>query len=91
MNTIISQAEATGLPVIATNHSGFPEQVIEGWNGFLSPEGNFQDLASKIVYFIEHPGLWSGWSQNAREHVLLHYDKNLLIEKQVDLYSRLIE
>ncbi|MFA5736548.1 MAG: glycosyltransferase [Candidatus Paceibacterota bacterium] len=91
MNIIISQAEATGLPVIATKHSGFPEQVIENQNGFLVSEGDCRAIADKIIYLIENPEIWSNLSQKAREHVFLHYDKNLLIKKQIDLYSKAIE
>ena len=56
MNTIISQALATGLPVITTRHSGLPDQVIDGKNGFLVDEGDFTSLAERIIYFMDHPG-----------------------------------
>jgi len=91
MNTVISQAEATGLPVIATKHSGFPEQVIENWNGFLVPEGDPEAIAAKIIYLVENPERWPELGRNARQHVLLNYDNKSLIDKQIDLYRRLIE
>lgn len=90
MNTSISQALATGLPVIATKHSGFPEQVIEGANGWLVPEGDFKALADAIQFFTEHPELWASLSRYARQHVLSNYDNAALIEKQIKFYRKAI-
>ena len=90
MNVIISQALATGLPVITTKHSGLPDQVKDGKNGFLVDEGNYELLAEKIIYMIEHPELWSGMGRRGREHVLLNYNSETLIEKQIDLYKEIL-
>ena len=58
MNLVITQALATGLPVITTRHSGLPDQVKDGVNGWLVDEGDYQTLAKKIVYFLDRPELW---------------------------------
>ncbi len=90
MNVIISQALATGLPVITTRHSGLPEQVIDGYNGFLVPEGDFKALADAIVRIIEHPELWAEMGRNGREHVLKNYNFETVINKQAEIYSKLL-
>jgi len=90
MNVSISQALATGLPVIATRHSGFPEQVIDGVNGFLVPEGNPQALADAIIKMIEHPELWAQFGRAGREHVIKNYNADTLMDKQVEIYKSLI-
>lgn len=90
MNTIISQAMATGLPVIATNHSGLPEQVINGENGLVVPEGNPEKLAEAIAYLIEHPELWAEFGRFGRKHAKQNYDSKRLIERQIAFYSQLI-
>lgn len=89
MNTVISQALATGLPVITTRHSGLPDQVIEGRDGFLVEEKDYEALAEKIIYFSEHPELWPAMAKFGREHVLKNYDSKILIEKQINFYERL--
>ncbi|NNM84035.1 glycosyltransferase family 4 protein [Candidatus Parcubacteria bacterium] len=91
MNTAISEALATGLPVVATKHSGFQEQVIDGKNGYLANVGNPEDIANKLLLYISHPERWSEMSANARAHVLAHYDKKVLIEEQVRWYKKLAE
>ena len=90
MNVSISQALATGLPVIATRHSGFPEQVIDGVNGFIVPEGYVKALADAIVKMIEHPELWTQFGRAGREHVIKNYNADTLMDKQVEIYKSLI-
>lgn len=86
MNTVITQALATGLPVVATRHSGFPEQVIEGKNGYLAPEANPEAIARAMAEYIEHPEIWGAMSVAARKHALEHYDQAALIDRQVARY-----
>lgn len=86
MNTIVSQALAVGLPVITTRHSGLPEQVTDGQNGFLVDEGDYAALAERIIDLVEHPELIHTFSKHAREHVAQRYDAASLAERQIDAY-----
>jgi colanic acid/amylovoran biosynthesis glycosyltransferase len=45
----ILEALAMNVPVVSTIHSGIPEVVKDGYNGFLVQENDFQNMA-KIVY-----------------------------------------
>lgn len=90
MNVVISQALATGLPVITTRHSGLPEQVQDGKNGLLVNEGDWKELAEKITYMIEHPEIWPEMGRNGRGHIALHYNSKTLIEKQIGFYKEVI-
>jgi colanic acid/amylovoran biosynthesis glycosyltransferase len=90
MNTIISQALATGMPVITTKHSGLPDQVIDGKNGFLVDEGDFESLAERILYFMEHCEIWPQFSSFGRLHVQDNYEADRLIDKQIQYYKELV-
>lgn len=89
MNTTISEALATGLPVIATRHSGFPDQVKDGVNGYLANEADPVDFAKKVLEYMEHPERWGDMSKAARAHALAHYDRKALIGRQLEHYKRL--
>ncbi len=91
MNTVISQALATGLPVVATRHSGFPEQVIDEKNGYLGEEANPESIADAIAKYIDQPDRWGDMSDAARAHALAHYDQTALIEKQISCYVGLTQ
>jgi len=87
VNTVVTQALATGLPVITTRHSGLPEQVVDGENGFLVDEGDYRALAERILTVAEHPELLPSLSGRSRGHVELHYNAGILIERQIDAYE----
>jgi len=91
MNTVISQALATGLPVITTSHSGLPDQVIDGRNGFLVPENDYRALAEKILEYFNQPELWPTFSVFGRDWVMKNYNTENLIEKQIGFYHKLLE
>jgi glycosyltransferase involved in cell wall biosynthesis len=46
--TVIVEAAACGLPVVATRHSGIPEALVEGETGFLVAENDSAVLAERM-------------------------------------------
>jgi len=91
MTTAVIQALATGLPAITTDHSGFPDQIHNGKNGFMVPEGDWKALAEKIIFYIDHPETWPSFSAYGRQLMVEKYDSKPLIDRQVNLYKRIIE
>lgn len=90
MTTSAIQALATGLSVIATRHSGFSDQIKDGKNGFLVDEGDYQALAEKILYMMDHPELWPQFGRFGREYMAAHYDSRPLIDKQISYYQKIL-
>lgn len=90
MNVVISQALATGAPVIATNHSGLPEQVIDGQCGLIARAADPENLAEKIHWLLEHPEVWPEFGRAGRVHVEAKYDSAKRIKQQLEDYHRLI-
>jgi colanic acid/amylovoran biosynthesis glycosyltransferase len=90
MTTSAIQALAMGLPCVVTNHSGFEEQIIDGKNGFVVPEADWEALGEKMLYYIEHPELWRSLSAYGREYMKAHYDNDVLIERQIEIYNSLV-
>ena len=90
MNLIFSQAMATGLPIATTDHSGFPDQVMDGKNGVVAPEKDYEALAEKLKYLIEHPELWPALGRFGRAHAAQNYDAKKLIDHQIACYNGLI-
>lgn len=88
MNTVVSQALATGLPVLTTRHSGLPEQVVDGRNGFLVDEGDFRALAERILSIGEQLELLPEMSVQARRHVERYYNAATLIDRQIEAYEQ---
>ena len=78
-----------GVPVITTRHSGLPEQVLDGQNGFVVDEGDYVALAERILAVAENPDLLPTMGTVGRRHVERFYNSDLLIERQIAVYKRL--
>jgi glycosyltransferase involved in cell wall biosynthesis len=68
----ISLAEAAlhELPVVSTIHNGIVENVIDGKTGFLVPEYDYESMAEKIIYLIQHPDIAEQMGKAGREHIM---------------------
>jgi glycosyltransferase involved in cell wall biosynthesis len=51
----VTEANACGVPVIASNVPGLRDAVIDGTTGWLYEYGNVQELANKIVLLLNNP------------------------------------
>lgn len=87
---VLQEAQACGLPVIATLHNGFPEGVLDGQSGFLVPEGDIGALAEKLEYLITHPQIWPKMSRAGRKFVEKQYDSNRLNKQLIEIYQKLL-
>ena len=87
---VLMEAQATGLPIISTYHTGIPEVVVDGKSGFLVPEKDVDALAEKLEYLIEHPEIWPDMGRYGRKFVEEKYDIKKLNQKLVDIYQNLI-
>jgi colanic acid/amylovoran/stewartan biosynthesis glycosyltransferase WcaL/AmsK/CpsK len=87
---VLVDALARGLPVVSTQHSGIPELVQDGVSGFLVPERNVDALAEKLDYLIQHGEAWPEMGRAGRSFVEQHYDINLLNDRLVGIYRRLL-
>lgn len=80
------EAMACAIPVIASDADGLTEVVkVSNSNpsedtGFIVPRQDAQSIADKLVILATNPQLRVKMGQNARNHVLDHYDfsKNIL-------------
>ena len=81
---------ATGMPIVTTRHSGFPDQIVDGKNGMMVAEGDIEALAEKIVFLMEHPQLWPEMGRFGRAHVSEHYESKKLMTLQAQYYLDLI-
>jgi glycosyltransferase involved in cell wall biosynthesis len=47
--TVLMEAQAIGLPVVATRHSGIPEVIPETNHDLLAPEGDIDAIADRLL------------------------------------------
>jgi len=86
----LAEAQACGLPVVSTRHSGIPELVVDGQSGFLVPERDVDALAEKLRVLIEHPDMRRQFGRNGRRIVEEQYDVTQLNRRLADIYEGLV-
>ena len=84
---VLMEAQATGLPIISTYHSGIPEVVVDGKSGFLIPEKDVDALTKKLEYLIEHPELWSKVGNYGRKFIEEKYDIEKLNLQLIKIFN----
>ncbi len=87
---VLQEAQACGLPVVATEHNGFPESVVPGQSALLVPERDVAGLAEQLIYLIEHPEQWPEMGRIGRAYVEAEFDSRKLNHQLVELYRSLV-
>lgn len=85
------EAQAIGLPVIATRHAGIPEGVVVGESGYLVPERDVQALAERMSYLIEHEELWAEMGRRGRALIEERFDARKECRKLESLYESVLD
>lgn len=77
--SVVLEAQALGLPVIATRVGALPELVLHGETGFLIKPNNPDELAEATVALITNGDLRAKISVNARS-----FAREFILERSVD-------
>ena len=65
----VVEANACGVPVVASDRPGLRDSVVDGVTGFLVPYGDAGAFGAKAAALLEDRGLWSEMSARAIERV----------------------
>ena len=89
---VLLDAQATGMPVLATYHCDIPEEVIDGETGILVDENAVDDLAIAIQRFYEMEEIeYHAYGRRAREHVGRHYQAAHCATELKEKYEMLVQ
>lgn len=81
----ICEALSAGLPVVAVNAGGIPENLQHGVDGFLTNDDP-AEFADRIAYLIDHPAERAAMSVRARANAAV-----FSIDRMVDHFERFYE
>ena len=84
------EAEATGLPVIASDIGGLSEVIVDGVTGFHVEPRNIEEIAKKILYLYENKKVREKLGVQARENVIKKYVWKNNAQIMLDEYKRLL-
>ncbi|MEZ7892470.1 MAG: glycosyltransferase [Candidatus Wallbacteria bacterium] len=86
----ILEAQACGLPVIATDVGGVSEIIENNYNGFLCKPSEVQDIADKVKFVISSSELAKTIVANAFERLEQKFSQKNLIAKTTAIYKDLL-
>lgn len=81
------EAQACGVPVVASNVGGIPELIIDGKTGYLCDPGNVAHFARNANLILDDKERWTQLSRCAEANGQ-QYASSKVIEQYVDLYER---
>jgi len=85
---VVLEAMACSKPVVAFSAGGIPEIISDGVDGFLVARGNEEELASRIMFLLEHPEARVRIGKNARRKVEREFGyRNLVMKLIKEVYS----
>jgi len=83
----VVEAAASGLPVVATAHSGIPEAVDDGSTGFLVPEGDAAALRDRLADLLGSESRRREMGEAARLLAERKFDRARLTERLEAIYD----
>ncbi len=85
------EAQACGLPVVASRSGGIPEAMVEGETGLLFEEGDFSVLAVQVDKLLSDADYLATTSMNAREFVKENFDVKNCSGKLESIYDEALK
>lgn len=82
------EAQAMGIPVVASDIGGVPEAVRDGDGGLLVPPNDPATLAEALRYLARHYDTRARLGRQGRAHVCAHFDWTHTLEEMDAVYRR---
>lgn len=81
----IMEAEAVGRGIITSDGVGCKDTVIDGYNGFIVPRGDYGTMAQKCIYIIEHPEEAVRMGENSRRFAEERFDQKKINDQLAEI------
>lgn len=86
----VTEAMASGLPVVASNVGGIPSLVDDGKTGWLLDQGDEKGWARHLLWLIENHAEREVVAARAREIALVRHDPDRIAACTVEIYKEII-
>jgi glycosyltransferase involved in cell wall biosynthesis len=81
------EAMSCGIPIIAPDTLSIPDIIKDGYNGFITPSGDFKMLKEKITKLIANENKRLRIGENARETILNEFSYETVALKMKEVYE----
>jgi len=84
------ESQACGVPIIVTFSGGMTEVIHDKINGFVVPTGDFAQIGFRIMFMLGDHGLRKKMGRTGREIVRVHYTKEMMVERNIEVYNKVM-
>lgn len=85
--TVIIEAFSAGLPVVATRWRGIPDQVQDGYNGFIHEVHDIEGMTGSVIKLASDTALRKRHSLNARHDFETRYTMTKFASSMANFYK----
>lgn len=89
--TVLLEASAMGVPIVATNVNGVPDIVVHNETGFLVEKSDLESFEKYTKTLIENDNLTKKMGKNARAHVTANFSWKNIAKKYKEVYQSLLQ
>ena len=86
----LSEALASGRPVVATAVNGVPDVIEAGCTGLLAPPADPEALARNVIWFLDHPAEARRMGEAGRARARALFQPALMCALIAETYARLL-
>lgn len=83
---VVVEAQASGVPVVATKVGGVIDIIEDGKNGLLVPPADHKSMADAILRIYEDTQLAKSLAENAYAKIKEKYTVELMVKNTLDVY-----
>jgi glycosyltransferase involved in cell wall biosynthesis len=83
----VIEAQAAGVPVVATPVGGIRETVVPGVTGLYSTPRDARSLATQIDYLLDNPAEGRRMADEARRRVFRQFSEARMVQETIALYA----
>ena len=88
---VVCEAQAMGRPVVATDHGGARETVIEDETGWLCKPGDVDSMARAIGKgLVLSTGKREAMAKRAKDHIRKDFSKEAMCAKTLEVYNEVL-
>lgn len=84
------EAQACGVPVVASDVGGFREVVRENQTGILVPRGDYRAMAEAMLVLLSDSQKREKYSEAARDFIVREYPWKKTVEQFIGIYKKLL-
>lgn len=87
---VLVEANACQKPVVSTATTGAKEIIQDGYNGFLVPIGDANDLADKIIFLLNNPDQAQLMGENGKKLVTEKFNGKINTENIIKFWQDIV-